>query len=222
MIVSTISLKGGVGKSTITQNIAVCFAHKGYSVCIADVDTNQSCLRWSEFRDDDSPTIPVYGYPEGKGLTKNVKTLSTQFDFVFVDGTPSLSRTATNIILLSDFVIIPVLAGVMDIWATELFLERFEEAKDQKGENIHASFLLNQYDKRLSISKETQTILKNVGEIPLLNSTLGNRVAFREATIKGQGVYEYTDNKAKKEIIELTEELENTISNIYSNTQILI
>jgi len=38
MIISISSLKGGVGKSTIAQNLAVCFAHQGYTVCIADAE----------------------------------------------------------------------------------------------------------------------------------------------------------------------------------------
>ena len=38
MIISVTSLKGGVGKSTITQNLAVCFAQSGYRVCIADAE----------------------------------------------------------------------------------------------------------------------------------------------------------------------------------------
>ncbi|WP_461137387.1 nucleotide-binding protein, partial [Spirosoma terrae] len=55
MIISVTSLKGGVGKSTIAQNLAVCFAHSKYTVCIVDVDTNQSALRWSGLRDEDLP-----------------------------------------------------------------------------------------------------------------------------------------------------------------------
>ena len=40
-IVAISNLKGGVGKSTIAQNIAVQFAQKGIKVCIADTDTEQ-------------------------------------------------------------------------------------------------------------------------------------------------------------------------------------
>jgi len=217
MIVSILSLKGGVGKSTIAQNIAVTFAHKGYSVCIADVDTNQSCLRWSEYRNEDLPTVQVFGFPNGQGLTKNVKKLNQQFDFVIIDGTPSLSNTASKIIMLADMLIIPMLCGVMDIWATEKFLERYEEAKEQKEENIPAYFLLNQFNSRLTISKETKEILENVEDVKTLTVTIGNRVAYKEANIKGLGVYELNEKKAKIEMIELSNEIENEIEILLKN-----
>ena len=61
MIISITSLKGGVGKSTITQNLAVCFAHMGYNTCIVDADTNQSSLKWAGLRPENLPLIFVSG-----------------------------------------------------------------------------------------------------------------------------------------------------------------
>ena len=109
MVISISSLKGGVGKSTISQNLAVCFAHQGYDVCIADADTNQSSLRWSSYRDEDLPPIPVSGLPDGKILSKNVRLLEESHEIVIIDGTPNLSPIASKIIILADILIIPVL-----------------------------------------------------------------------------------------------------------------
>jgi len=46
MIITIISFKGGVGKSTISQNLAVAMAHKGKDVCILDADPNESTTAW--------------------------------------------------------------------------------------------------------------------------------------------------------------------------------
>lgn len=207
MILSISSLKGGVGKSTITQNLAVCFAHKGYSVCIADVDANQSCLRWSELREEDQPQVPVMGFKDGIGLTKNVRRLHEQYQLVLIDGTPSLSATSNKVILLADLLIIPVLSGAMDIWATEQFLERYNEAVIEKEEEIPACFLLNQYNDRYTIGKETKEVLEE-SPIDLLESTLGNRMAYREANIGGLGVIEGNNKKAINEMVSLLNEIE--------------
>ena len=101
MIISVTSLKGGVGKSTITQNLAVCFAQSGYKVCIADADTNQSALRWSSLRDAELPAVPAFGTPE-KTLSSNIKQLNSDYEIVLIDGTPSLDRVTSRIILLAD------------------------------------------------------------------------------------------------------------------------
>lgn len=92
MIISVTSLKGGVGKSTVAQNIAVCFANSGYKVCIVDADTNQSAIRWSGLRNESKPKVPVFGLPDGTSLAANIKPLNEDYEIVLIDGTPSLSK----------------------------------------------------------------------------------------------------------------------------------
>ena len=206
MIISITSLKGGVGKSTITQNLAVCFAQSGYKVCIADADTNQSALRWSSLRDADLPPVPAFGTPE-KTLSSNIKQLNADYEIVLIDGTPSLDRVTSRIILLADIVLVPILPSGLDIWATEQFLERLADAWAQKesGE-IPAYFILNQFQSNFNLNKEFKEVL-NETEIPVLESMLRPRVAYREAVIKGLGVYEFKDEKAKSEFIALYNEI---------------
>jgi chromosome partitioning protein len=211
MIISVTSLKGGVGKSTITQNLAVCFAHSGYKVCIADADANQSALRWSSLRDEENlPLIPAFGTPE-KTLSSNIKRLNDDYEIVLVDGTPSLDRVTSKIILLADLVLVPILPSGLDIWATEQFLERLADAREQKESAIPAYFLLNQFQSNLNLNKEFREVLNDTG-IPVLDSVLRTRVAYREAVIKGLGVYEFKDEKAKSEFIELYNEIVAIVS----------
>ncbi|NDU99228.1 ParA family partition ATPase [Spirosoma terrae] len=212
MIISVTSLKGGVGKSTIAQNLAVCFAHSKYTVCIVDVDTNQSALRWSGLRDEDLPAVPVYGLTDGMELSKNIKHLNQNHEIVIIDGTPSLSQVTSKIILLADLLIIPILPSGLDIWATEKFIDRYRDAEQQKEETIPAYFLINQ-NQTTNLSKEVKEVLEATG-ISVFNSSLRNRIAYREAVIKGLGVFEFKDEKAKAEMVELFKEVKNAIKKI--------
>lgn len=212
MIISVTSLKGGVGKSTVAQNLAVCFAHSQYSVCIVDVDTNQSALRWSGLRDEELPAVPVYGLTDGMELSKNIKHLNQSHEIVIIDGTPSLSQVTSKIILLADLLIIPILPSGLDIWATEKFIDRYRDAEQQKEETIPAYFLINQ-NQTTNLSREVKEVLEATG-ISVFSSSLRNRIAYREAVIKGLGVFEYKDEKAKAEMIELFKDVKNAIKKI--------
>lgn len=206
MVISITSLKGGVGKSTISQNLAVCFAHAGYKVCIVDVDTNQSAIRWSGLRSEEYPGIPVVGMPDGIELSKNVKHLAKDYEIVLIDGTPSLNKVTSKIILLADLLLIPILPSGLDIWATEQFLERYQDAVNEKESAIPAYFVLNQFQPQTNLAKEVREVLEDTS-IAVFKTALGNRTAYREAVIKGIGVIEYKDPKAKQELVALYNEL---------------
>lgn len=205
MIISITSLKGGVGKSTLAQNIAVCLAHNGYKVCIADADTNQSSLRWSALRSESLPTIPAFGVPE-RTLAANIKQLAKDYEVVVIDGTPSIDRVSSKIILLADLLLIPMLPSGLDIWATELFLERYEDAKVEKEKEIPAYMIMNQYSDRLTFNREVKEAVTDMG-VELFDSSIHSRVAYQEVIVRGLGVIEYKDEKAKSEMLELYNEL---------------
>ncbi len=214
MIISITSLKGGVGKSTITQNLAVTFAHIGHKVCIVDADTNQSSMKWAGLREENMPNIMVSGQQDDAALLKNVKLLNQDYDIVLIDGTPSLSKTTSKILLLADLVIIPILPSGLDFWATELFIERFEEAKSLREQTIPAYFLLNQHDERFTLGREAREALASFEGISVFTSFLKSRTAYRKAVIEGMGVYEFSDPKAKEEMVNLTNEIQEVLTNL--------
>ena len=211
MIVSVTSLKGGVGKSTIAQNLAVGFANIGYKVAIIDTDTNASTVHWSGLRDEDLAPIMVMGISTSEALRKNVKKLHEDYEIIVIDGTPSMNKLVSTIMILGDIVLIPIRPSGFDIWATEKFLEKYDQAKALK-DDIKASFILNEFNGKLNLSQEIKEALNELN-IPTLKTTVKNRIAYQEAAVMGLGVYEYKDPKAKKEIVSLTNEvLENLLA----------
>ena len=205
MIISVTSLKGGVGKSTIVQNLSVCFAHMGYKVAIIDTDTNASSVHWSGIREEEYPSIVVFGISDSSALRKNIQKIQNDYDIILIDGTPSLSKLVSTIILLGDIVLIPIRPSGLDLWATEKFIEKYEQAKTLK-EDVNAFFVLNQYDEKININNETKDVLDEL-EIKVLKTTVKSRIAYVEAVVQGIGVYEYKDRKAKEEMTKLTEEV---------------
>ncbi len=212
-ILAISNLKGGVGKSTIAQNVALQFALKGVSVCIADTDTEQkTSAKWATLRDSGALSVPVYTISPDK-VSQEILALKQKFDIVIVDGTPALTELTTRIIILSDLVVVPILPGGGDIWALENFLERYKEAKVTKesyGGNVDIAVVVNRYNDRTTLDREVVNAIKEF-DIKILNTKITNRVSYREATISGISVHDTKDEKAKQEIEELTKEIESLL-----------
>lgn len=204
MVIGITNLKGGVGKTIVSQNIAVCLAKQGHSVCLVDTDTNQNSVSWAGLRESDQAEILVVGLTDPKAMSKEVIKLGKKHDFVIIDGTPSLSEMTTRIILTSDLLIIPIIAAANDLRALEGFFERYEQAKEFRDE-IPAYFFLNQFQD-FQIQKTVVEAIKEY-ELPILKTKFRNRVAFVEANAIGSGAAEWADSKAKSEANSLTHEI---------------
>lgn len=217
MIISVTNLKGGVGKSTIAQNLAVCLAHQGKKVFLVDTDYElRTTSDWGGDRTESLPKIEFEAVHQDN-VTERVLNLSDDYDVVIIDGTPALFELSSKAILLSDAVFIPVIPSIEEVRTLERFMKRYKEAKMMKkkiGGNVEAYIILNKYNQNLKIDREVADILSDF-ELPVLESKIAYRVAYREAKIEGKGVVEYEDKKAKDEMLKLFSEVENLIQKFY-------
>ena len=213
MIIASISYKGGVGKSTLAQNLAVALASEGHKVCIIDADESAATTKWFAIRQENEkvPFVNVVQMTEAKAIIPSVKALYKDFDAIVIDGPPSLFPIVSKIMLLSHIIIMPVVPkGGSDFWVTEDFLMRYNEVQSEKEEKTPAYFLLNMFKDTYNLHKAVVNGLGKLGEqhgVQFLNSRLHERVAYGEANVKGLGAVEHTDAKAKNEILELTKEI---------------
>ena len=58
--------KGGVGKSTLSTNLAGYFASRGHAVMLGDVDRQQSALTWLSLRPPQCPRRPCPRRPPSR------------------------------------------------------------------------------------------------------------------------------------------------------------
>ncbi|MEM9921322.1 MAG: ParA family protein [Bacteroidota bacterium] len=200
------NLKGGVGKTTISQNLAVCLAHMGYKVCIVDTDRNQNSMAWNGARDEELPQILVVGATESSAINKTVDQLHNDNDIVIIDGTPSLSEITTRVILASDLLIIPILPSAHDVRAMQQFFERYEQAQEFRAE-IPAYFFINRFSPQIRIHNSIRELLPVQFELPMMESSFRERVAYIETAVEGKGVFEHGDPKAKAEVVAFTKEI---------------
>ena len=106
MIVGVLSQKGGVGKTTLSLNLASHYAGEGKRVLLVDADPQGSALAWSSARQL-PPIFPVIGMAK-PSLHRDLPEIAADYDVTIIDGAPRVNDLGRAAILASDLVLIPV------------------------------------------------------------------------------------------------------------------
>lgn len=151
-IVSFVSQKGGVGKSSLARLLAVHAARMGLKVMIADFDLEQlSCVEWSaqRMRSGIEPDIDVRPFKSLKKLRK----LDSEFDLVVVDTRGLAEDLTEEVSEESNWVFLPTGTSMDDLRPT-LALARKLGRSPQKASKIRLILSkVGRSDKQLTDAK---------------------------------------------------------------------
>ena len=186
MIVGVLNQKGGVGKTTLSVNLAACLARTGARVLLIDADPQGSALDWAAARQDE-PLFSVVGFPRAT-IHKEIAQLGQGYDHIIIDGPPRVTDLARSAIMASDIVVIPVQPSPYDIWAAEEVVKLITEARVYK-ENIKSVFVVNRKITNTAIGRDVREALAAY-PIHVLNASIAQRVVFAEAAAQGQAIFE--------------------------------
>lgn len=204
IVISVLNQKGGVGKTTLSVNLAVELARQsGARVLLVDADPQGSALDWAAARTAD-PLISVVGFPR-PSIHKEIEQIGFGYAYVVIDGPPRVTDLARSAIMAADLVLIPVQPSPYDIWAADEVVKLIEEAGIYK--NLKCAFVVNRKIANTAIGREVSEALASYS-LPVLASTIGQRVVFAEAAAQGLAVFEVEPNgSAAQEIEALKTEL---------------
>lgn len=186
MIIGLLNQKGGVGKTTLSVNLAASFARRSARVLLIDADPQGSALDWAAARDG-TPLLSVVGLPRAT-IHKEIALIGKDYDHVFIDGPPRVADLARSAIMAADVVLIPVQPSPYDIWAADEVVRLIEEAKVFK-ENLKYAFIVNRKIANTAIGRDVGEALGSY-PVPVLKSMVTQRVIFAEAAAKGMAVHE--------------------------------
>ena len=186
MIFGVLNQKGGVGKTTLSVNLAACLARTGARVLLIDADPQGSALDWAAARQSE-PLFSVVGFPRAT-IHKEIAQLGQGYEHIIIDGPPRVTDLARSAIMASDIVVIPVQPSPYDIWAAEEVVKLITEARVYK-ENIKSVFVVNRKITNTAIGRDVRDALAAY-PVHVLNASVAQRVVFAEAAAQGQAIFE--------------------------------
>lgn len=208
-ILSLISQKGGVGKTTLATALAVQASTDGKRTVMFDLDPQASATFWKDTRLDDSLAITAVPAARLPHVLQAVREAGC--DLAIIDTPPFSKDIAFEAAQQADFVLVPTRPAVLDVMAMTRTLEMVKQYERDYG--VVLTFCP-------PMGREVDDTVKTIGELKatLCPVRIGNRIAYSRAQQTGQAAQEIEpDGKAAQEIMDL---YAYVCMNLYGNEHI--
>tara|TARA_B100001964_G_scaffold238227_1_gene303378 strand:- start:461 stop:1129 length:669 start_codon:yes stop_codon:yes gene_type:complete len=204
--------KGGVGKTTVSTNIAVSFAEAGKDVLIVNTDKQDTVGAWAAIREEKYPknsrinTVTLLG----NTVTKGIRDLVDRYEIIIVDAAGHDSIEQRQAMVVSDILLIPTRPTSFDVWALETVNNLINQVHGINAD-LKTGIFTNQVPTN-SVNKkrkDMKELMKSYPEIKLFNTILTFRSSYQDAAGEGLSVMEFwrSDAQAKSEIHFLLEDI---------------
>ncbi len=195
-VITVAHQKGGVGKTTLTLNLAACFAHS-LNVGVMDADVQGSLSSTSAELEN------ISFLPFSQSALIELSNRPQTYDILLIDTPPYLTSQLPDLFAISDFVLVPSKVGFYDVIAVRATIDLIIKAMPVAS--LKYGVVLNMVKPRTALNGQVQKLLTEYGA-RLLTTTISDRVSYTRSALTS-GVFTGDDEKAQEEIISLAGEI---------------
>jgi chromosome partitioning protein len=197
VVIVCTSPKGGVGKGTVVQAIAVAAAMEGRSVALLDYDPQRSSLKWLNRRAAVEEVAPI----SGKGGTwtsvrEELAEAAASYDVVCIDTPTAVEDHIVEVDIIlraADYVLIPTGSQYTDRESTKPWMTVI------RGRTQRAAFVLNRVNRQTRSLREAKMDLLGVGKLCPVEIPLYEDIHLQQEP--GFSVVEIADAKGYAELL---------------------
>lgn len=209
-VIAVIQVKGGVGRSTLSTNLAGELSKIGKTVLIDGDMPQGTSVSWFAVRQKATAMNNLILKLKTDTATTHKELVGKveqheDADFIILDCPPRIAEMTRAALVLADLCLIPVGASVAEIWATSDVLDMVEQAK--KVRPVDVRMVWTRHRPYTKLAKELTTLATQELGLPILKTALALRVAYPEALGSGLTVAEMSDGNAKAEVQALVAEV---------------
>ena len=210
MIYLLVNKKGGVGKSTLAQTLAVYLHDAGRKVAALDADEQ---LSFAKAISRAEPRVAIGAQFDPNQIPQTLKHLAATHDDVVADAPAKLGDETRALMVMADVAIFPMEPTHKSLQATKESIEVLDYARAITGGRPHSAWLvLNKVKRRTRILREIETDVAPQLGLICAATKVRDLQAFPEADQQGTVVTRMDSkipsaNKAQHDITALFTEL---------------
>lgn len=206
MIISLISQKGGVGKSTLARLLAVEIAKINWQVKIADLDPAQGTATKWKARRDVSGIQPDIAVEKFRSVDRAIKE-AEHFDLLILDGPAHAEKGGKLMAQASDLILIPTGYSLDDM---EPQIEAAYELEDVGIPPEKILFVFCRAKGSISEDRAARNYLRKA-RLAFLDPVLPELASIRQAHAEGKGASEVPFPKVQDKAIDVAQQIVNKL-----------